>query len=156
MSQKFLRSGYLIVFGLSVLFACEPEKYPVQLNIKVENSDSEVVDQATIKVDGLALGSTNHLGQWEGSFQSALGEKRKIEISKESRDYYFAPYVESFSLDDPTNKKIAINARLYYVAKPSLKDSNHDEKVLLTDEAPTHQISEVGRSIEVQQYLSLK
>jgi hypothetical protein len=97
----------------------------VTLKLEVKNSQGQAVPDATIKVNNTELGKTNGLGKATIETIVPVQSSNRLEIVKDSRSYYYAPFYDSFVAQNEQPSTITIKATLYFVPKP---DTAGEEK----------------------------
>jgi len=111
-------------FLITAIFICSCEKssVPAEISIQVNNSKKQVVADAEVKIDGELVGKTNDKGIFASKIDLTVGNRYRVEVAKDSADYYYAPYFDSFEVLDQKENKVDIRATLYFVPKPSNKN----------------------------------
>lgn len=113
-------------------FACEKTETEVSVEIQVKTNKGEVVDGADVLISDILAGTTNAEGKLELTKKFAPGSRQKIEIYKNSDQFYYARYVDSFQVAEKVAQKLNIMATLYYAPKPT----DADETSLSEAETP--------------------
>lgn len=107
------------VIAALFVVGCTPKEATLSLKANVKTNQGDPVQGAVVAIDGKSLGETDINGIFESEIKVAIGERRRVEIKKDSDVYYFAPYYENFTLADAQPQELALNAVLYFVPKPS-------------------------------------
>jgi hypothetical protein len=103
---------------LTLLAGCTAKEATVALTANVKTNQGDPVQGAVVSMDGQAIGETDLNGVFTTRVNVPVGERKRIEIKKESDAYYFAPYYENFTLADAQPQELSLNAVLYFVPKP--------------------------------------
>lgn len=118
----FVRMATLLTLGMG-LTHCVEEATTVQLSVQVKTNVGDSVVGAVVVFDEKQIGETNAQGVFKTEIPLPVGHRARVEIKKESEIYYFAPYFESFSIAENSPQKEQIDAVLYFVPKPTPKNT---------------------------------
>jgi hypothetical protein len=132
----------LIYLGLSLsLSGCWSNQKAITIKIEAFTDDDQPIPQATILLNGEPVGETNDTGQAVIETELDHEQRNSLEVRKESADRYYAPYFESFVLEDQSPGKMRIKAILYSVPKPTPRAMANDD-ASPSDEADDSQPSQ--------------
>ena len=120
-------SGVILLIGsfiaLASLYGCTEKKVEVTLRIEVKTNQGDAVADAAVKLDGELIGQSDTNGQLAVKLQLPSKARKKIEVTKQSDKYYFAPFFESFVVPE-VGKEQSVTATLFFVPKPEADDNN--------------------------------
>lgn len=131
----------LFVVLLAILqSSCESKKVDVEIEITAVTNQNEPVSGAEVRSvssDGvsISLGKTDIHGKYRSRSQFIPKSAQRIEISKASDIYYFAPYYKSIEISAEQGQKFQIAATMFYVPKPQKHGA--DDRVLAVNSAST-------------------
>ncbi len=112
----------LLVVAVLLATSCMKREARVRFRVEAKTNQGDPVSAAIVALDGIELGRTNALGLFEGDTDLPVGARRRLEVKKESAQYYFAPYYETFSVGDAKPLDLDVAATLYFVPKPSANE----------------------------------
>ena len=109
-----------LVFALNllVIIACTEQKALVTLIVQVRTNQGDPVSGAQIDLDGKSVGVSDQTGRLSYQVELPAASTPRLEVRKESDTYYFAPYVETFTIGDSPTASFDVEATLYFVPKP--------------------------------------
>ena len=111
---------FALLGGLFIgLAGCKDQSIPVNVQTEVKNSQGEPVDAAVVRINGTEIGRTDANGKFSGAAEFSAGETIKIEISKDSSKFYYAPYYNTVTVPQQGTLHLPVAAVLYFVPKPS-------------------------------------
>lgn len=147
---KMLKKFILVFISVFAFLSCEGTKeYPLTLSVKTNTGNP--IEGASVKVDQTVVGKTDAKGEFDGKAVLRQGEDAKLEVSKDSSDFYYAPYFKKFAVPEDNAKALEFEAVLYSVPKPKVVAGNdegkEEEKSEDTPEAPVV-VSETGSSVK--------
>lgn len=132
---------------IAPMWACTPKDQAVRLRIEAKTNQGEPVSGAVVSLDGKPIGETDLTGQFLSDKTLPVGSKPRIEVRKDSDQYYFAPFNETFTVaeaaasesgDVAAPAEVALKAVLYFVPKPKPGDETADVAVqVVAETAPT-------------------
>lgn len=111
----------LVLIGILVI-SCEPQKLKVNFKISVKDNQGKFVNSANVKINQKKIGKTDSNGNFFYSNEFSQGSTINIKIAKDSDEYYYAPYFDSFPISNKSPQTISVNATLYFVPKPTRDD----------------------------------
>jgi hypothetical protein len=122
-----------LLSALLFLSSCNLEsEYTV--NVKVKNNQGEPLDGAEVRIEKNKLGVTDQNGNLEATISLAPESETRVEVTKDSAQFYYAPYFKRFTvpklaeLEDGKKLPIEFEAILYSVPKPKVVAENKDQK----------------------------
>ncbi len=121
--QRFTKTMFHLTWALALWSAgCKKAEVSVQLNVQAKNSQNEPVPEANVRINGKEIGTTDMHGSLEKEVKLEPNAVVKVEISKQSDKYYFAPYFDSFTVGSAKQQTVPVAATLYFVPKPSANE----------------------------------
>jgi len=103
---------------LFLLVSCFDKKVPVNFKVDVKTNQGDPVAGASVKLEGTELGTTDSKGHFEKATELEPKSRQRIEVTKQSDAYYFAPFYESFAVQDGGTQEVKVASTLYFVPKP--------------------------------------
>lgn len=100
----------------------------VDLRISVRDSQGQLISGAQVKLDGEAVGASGADGTFSLQLKLKRDERYKVEVTKASSEFYFAPFYDSFGVDDVEKLPVNLEAVLYAVPKPSPEEQAEIER----------------------------
>ena len=115
-----------VLFGLS----CD-SKENYQMRVEVKTNVGDPIAGAEIRVEKDTVGKTDEDGFFSKEIALQAGEKVKLEVMKESAEFYFAPYFKRFTVPeiDGEDNSLAFQAILYSVPKPKVEVSKSSKEL---------------------------
>ena len=134
---KLIRSmAYILMACAWPLGGCTPKDQAVRLKIEAKTNQGEPISGAVVSLDGKPVGETDLSGHFVTDQTIPTGTKPRLEVKKDSDTYYFAPYYESFAVNEGTaagDESVVLEkefkATLYFVPKPKPGDMTAEEPV---------------------------
>lgn len=118
---------YVILFGavfsIFSIYSCKKRNVEVEVKVQVKNNQGKPIANAQILLEQQLEGMTNSNGYYSVTKLFETDKKVNLEVKKESKDFYFAPYFDSFTVLNKDKQSITVNAIMYYVPKPSDEDA---------------------------------
>ncbi len=124
----------LLSAGLA-LPGCFQQETKVSLEIEVKSNQGEPIAEAVIRVNGQQVGTSDRVGRFAGDLQLPKESRQKLEIIKESEEFYYAPYFDSFTVSTDDAQIQRVQATLYFVPKPNAEEERKVEESLATVQA---------------------
>ena len=154
MKKKLLFKFYITVILLFVT-SCSDKKL-IDISIKVVNNHDTPVEKAVIKLNGEPIGTTDLYGNLKTKKQINDSEYVNIEITKKSKQYYFAPFFKKVALKkNQKHAEIEVKAMLFFVPKP--KPSNQEyQPAIKKDPVNSANNDETEDSIEKIKSITIK
>lgn len=106
-----------LIMQVTGLLSCNKNAAKIHIRVEAKTNQGEPVDKAQIFVDGKKIGETAKDGHYSTAVEMPAGSRRRLEIKKESEQYYYAPYIENFVVSEAARQEINIPAVLYFVPK---------------------------------------
>jgi hypothetical protein len=103
---------------MAALLGCQDQESKVYFSVKAKNSEGKPLGEAQVKLNDQAIGKTDMNGLLEYSGPLPVGKIARIQVEKQSDEFYFAPHEESFLVKDVAIQDISVAAVLYFVPKP--------------------------------------
>lgn len=131
MQRKYLIHNYLynkylllIYTILSLCICCTDKTVDIKILMTVKDNNGNPIEGALVKIENNEIGHTNSKGILETKIKTKLNIKNRVEITKQSEDFYFSPSYDSFIIKDPNSEPIKIDAIMYFVPKNISKQTS--------------------------------
>lgn len=125
--MKSLHVFTIIICMLAV--GCIRKQTSMTVKVHVKTGEGEDVSGAIVSVDHESVGETNAFGTLSYSFDAEQGSVHRVDITKESETYYFAPHYETFKAPKKSAAEWNVSAVLYVVPKPRANKANLSEAI---------------------------
>lgn len=129
----------ILALALQVCLSCNNTNN-VDIAVVVLDNQKAPIPAASVILDGQTVGQTNNSGTLNLTKEFPINTRVKVEIQKQSSDFYYAPFFDSFFVNNKESSSINLSATLYSVPKPSAAD---DQQV----NAPAATTNEINQPV---------
>ena len=140
------------IFTVVLLLGCDlASDYNILVSVK--NNRGQPVQGAEIWVDKQKVGSSDKNGFLESSITLKQDREYRLEVLKESKKFYFAPYFKRFTVksegikDSNHDKSIKFESVLYSVPKPKI--NGKESSLAVEDKSPAKEKNNTDTRIEI-------
>jgi len=148
-----VKTTMMVLALIGVVPSCTEKKVEMTLRVTVKTNQKDAVAGAVVKVDGAVIGESDAKGELVAKLPLPAQSRRKLEVSKQSDNYYFAPYFESIVVGD-SPQELALAATLFFVPKPGSEGTEASEGAELAKAAekadPQSGTSQTAEAANVQ------
>lgn len=104
--------------GILLSAGCEKEPVQARFNLSVKTNKGDPVFGAKVNVGEDLLGKTDTLGRLNAALNLEPDQAVVVKVTKNSSDYYFAPYSKEFFIESAATQSFSIDATLFVAPKP--------------------------------------
>ena len=128
----------LILFGLFLtLNACKPDQRMIEIEVKSLDDNQDPIAWADILLENEKIGETDQFGSFKKKILLPGDQLIRIEVRKNSDQFYYAPHFQNLSLKESSGDRVAVKAILYSVPKGRF-EAEDDSSQALVEAAKTN------------------
>ncbi len=114
-----MKNFSMIVFVSWWLMAGCTKTTDVDFRMSVRDSQGQMIQDARVKINDEVIGTTGADGTLAVQLKLQRDARYRVEVSKVSSDFYFAPFYDGFAVASEEKLPLNLEAVLYAVPKPS-------------------------------------
>lgn len=130
--KRILKAAFCLIFLSAFFSSCENE-FDTNILVSVRDNKGLPIEGANVSFHSEIIGSSDKEGFFKKAVKVKKNQQVRVEVTKKSTDFYYAPYFESVKIGSSIPESLQISAVLYLAPKSEDLEAKKDLKEEIFD-----------------------